>query len=225
MFTGLVETTAILRNVARRGPEAQLRFQVGLDALELGESIAIDGVCLTVTAIHDDGFSADASAETLEVSTLGRLGVGDETNVERACRADSRLGGHLVLGHVDAVGTVARFEAVGDAWTLVVDCPESVQRYLAPKGSICIDGVSLTINRLAPPAGVEIMVVPHTLQMTTLRALALGRRVNVEVDVLARYVARQLEWAGLLGPAAMRQAAASRDARLMDALSKGGFIQ
>ena len=221
MFTGLVETTAILRSIERRGPEARLRFQVALDALELGESIAVDGVCLTVTDIHDDGFSADASAETLGISTLGRRRSGDRTNVERACRPDTRLGGHLVLGHVDAVGEVVRFEAVGDAWILGVDCPDAVQRYLAPKGSITIDGVSLTINRLIEPRGVEIMVVPHTLAMTTLRQLRPGRHVNVEVDVLARYVARQLEWAGLLPSATAR----ARDARLKDALEKGGFIQ
>lgn len=221
MFTGLVETTAVLRSIERRGPEARLRLQVHLAALELGESVAIDGVCLTVTDIHDDGFSADASAETLEVSTLGRRQAGQRTNVERACRPDSRLGGHLVLGHVDAVGVVSRFDRVGEAWILVVDCPASIQRYLAPKGSIAIDGVSLTVNRLVEPGGVEIMVVPHTLATTTLQQIRPGRHVNVEADVLARYVARQLEWAGLLPQAT----AGARDARLMDALDKGGFIQ
>jgi len=225
MFTGLVESTATLRAIERRGPEARLRFQAELEALELGESIAIDGVCLTVTTIHDDGFEADASSETLSVTTLGAKKPGERANLERACRPDARLGGHLVLGHVDGVGEVARFEAVADAWRLVVTCPEDLQRFLAPKGSICIDGVSLTINRLVPPRGVAIMVVPHTRATTTLKALRSGRRVNVEVDVLARYVARQLEWAGLIGHRpAPSSIAAARDASLMDALGKGGFI-
>ena len=127
-----------------------------------------------------------------------------------------------MLGHVDGVGIVERFTAVGEAWTLVVDCSDAIQRYLAPKGSITIDGVSLTINRLVEPNGVEIMVVPHTLAMTTLAELRPGRHVNVEVDVLARYVARQLEWAGLLPQGGT---APARDARLMTALEKGGFIQ
>ncbi len=221
MFTGLVETTAVLKSIVRRGPEARLRLEVDLAALELGESIAVDGVCLTVAEIHDDGFTADASAETLEISTLGRRRAGERFNVERACRPDTRLGGHLVLGHVDAIGVVAQFSAVGEAWHLVVDCPEAIQRYLAPKGSITIDGVSLTINRLVEPRGIEIMVVPHTLSATTLASLRPGRHVNVEVDVLARYVARQLEWAGLLPDGSAR----ARDARLMTALEKGGFIQ
>jgi riboflavin synthase len=220
VFTGLVETTAKLRAVERRGPEAGLRFEVDLEALELGESVALDGVCLTVTKIHDDGFEADASSETLAVTTLGDRQVGDALNVERACKPDTRLGGHLVLGHVDGVGTVSRFEAVGGAWSLAIDCPEALQRYLASKGSICIDGVSLTINRLVAPRGVEIMLVPHTLEVTTLDGLKPGRRVNVEVDVLARYVGRQLEWAGLLP-----STGEARDARLMDALQKGGFVK
>jgi len=218
MFTGLVETTAIIRSLQRRGPEAHMRFEVALDRVELGESIACSGVCLTVTQVHSDGFDADVSAETLAVTTLGHKRVGSQVNIERSCRLGDRMGGHVVMGHVDGVGKVARFEPVGEAHMLVVEAGDALQRYLAAKGSIAVDGVSLTINRLAPPLAMEIMLVPHTLAVTTLGELRQGDSVNLEADVLARHVARQLEWAGLLG-------SSDADARLMDALQQGGFVQ
>ncbi|MCA9622953.1 MAG: riboflavin synthase [Myxococcales bacterium] len=223
MFTGLVEAVGEVARLSRRGPEAQIRVTLPkrlLDdaPLELGESIAIDGVCLTVTTIHADGFDADASSETLAVTTLGALSSGSKVNVERACRPDTRLGGHLVLGHVDGVGRITRLDPSGDAILFGVEAPEALSRYLAPKGSVAVAGVSLTINRLVGESGIEIMLVPHTLAETSLSRAKVGDAVNLEVDVLARYVARQLEWAGLLGPG-------KRDARLMDALERGGFLR
>ncbi len=221
MFTGLVETTAEVRAIERRGPEARFGFGAATDAAvlqgrALGESIAVSGVCLTVTRSYDGGFDADVSAETLAVTTLGDLRVGARVNIERSLAVGDRLGGHMVLGHVDGVGAVRRFEAVGEARLLSVAAPRALLRYLAPKGSIAIDGVSLTINRLDGDA-VEIMLVPHTLAVTTLGERKVGDRVNLEVDVLARYVARQLEHAGILSTA-------DPDARMMEALDKGGFL-
>jgi riboflavin synthase len=214
MFTGLVECTGTLADVERKGAEARLRITVGLEGLVLGESVSVSGVCLTVTSFDAGGFVADASAETLAVTTLGTLARGDLVNIERACRAGDRLGGHIVLGHVDGVGKTTVVAPVGDAWRVGFAAPPALARYLAPKGSITVDGVSLTINRLLDAASFEVMLVPHTLAVTTLGRLRVGLPVNLEVDVLARYVARQLEVAGI----------GTSDDRLMDALRRGGFL-
>lgn len=205
MFTGLVETTARVRSFGRTGTGARLGLGVALEAVELGESIAVDGACLTVTAIRPDGFEADVSSETLARSTLGQLGVGAEVNIERATRLGARMGGHIVAGHVDGVGRVARLEPGTRERKLVVLAPPEVQRYLAPKGSVAINGVSLTVNDLvddgqAGRQGFEVMLVPHTLGHTTLRELRAGQPVNLEADILARYVVRQLQLAGRLAP-------------------------
>ena len=153
MFTGLVETTARLARMDRKGGEATMRFEVRLEALELGESISCSGVCLTVTRFDEQGFEADVSMETLAVTTLGKVALGERVNIERACRADSRLGGHLVLGHVDGVGRVVSLEPVEDAKRFLVDAPVELARFWAAKGSVAVDGVSLTINALREPSG------------------------------------------------------------------------
>lgn len=217
MFTGLVEKVATLARIDKKGREATMRFDVALDGLELGESISCSGVCLTVTRFDTSGFEADVSMETLAVTTLGALPRGGAVNIERACRAGDRLGGHLVLGHVDGVGRVRSLSPVEDAWRFVVDAPPALARFFAPKGSVAVDGVSLTINVVHEPSGFEIMLVPHTLAVTTLGRHRAGDAVNIEIDVLARYVARQLEHAGVTG-------AGSRDARLLDTLARGGFL-
>lgn len=193
MFTGLVETTAKVLSISPRSVEAKINLAVRLEGVELGESIAVNGVCLTVTQVRTDGFEADVSSETLSVTSLGQLRAGSVVNIERSTRLGGRLGGHIVLGHVDGLGTVSRFERVAAAWRLEVVAPDELQRFLAPKGSIAIDGISLTVNRLLAPRAFEVMVVPHTLAETNLEHLRSGMRVNLEVDVLARYVARQLE--------------------------------
>jgi riboflavin synthase len=214
MFTGLVETTGTLAGVERRGSEARVALEVALAGLALGESVSVSGVCLTATSFDDHGFVADVSAETLSVTTLGKLGRGDRVNIERSCRLGDRLGGHLVLGHVDGVGKATAVAPVGDAWRVTFEAPAPLARYFAPKGSVTIDGVSLTINRLVGQSSFEVMLVPHTLAVTTLGGLRPGAAVNLEVDVLARYVARQLEAAGI----------GKSDDRLMDALRRGGFL-
>jgi riboflavin synthase len=212
MFTGLVETTAEVARLDRRGREARLVLRAALADLELGESVSTSGVCLTVAAVTGDGFEADVSAETLAVTTLGALGAGGRVNVERSLRAGDRLGGHLVMGHVDGVGTVTRVEPIEAGRIVVFEAPPALARFFAPKGSVAVDGVSLTVNRLAGASGFEVMLVPHTLAVTTLGAMAAGARVNLEIDVLARYVARQLDYASGEGPG------------LRDALERAGFI-
>ncbi|MSP25523.1 MAG: riboflavin synthase [Myxococcales bacterium] len=214
MFTGLVETTARVVALTHRGSEARLSVAVALEAAQLGESISVSGVCLTVTRADEHGFDADVSSETLRVTTLGEKRTGHTLNIERSLRLGDRLGGHLVLGHVDGIGIVRSVEAAGEARRVVIAAPSSLMRYFSAKGSVTVDGASLTINRLLlgeraarePSAGdgrgdadaFELMLVPHTLSVTTLGVLAVGARVNLEVDVLARYVGRMLDAAGVL---------------------------
>ena len=213
MFTGIVETTARVRSLERVGSDARLVLEVALEDLVLGESISVSGVCLTVVSFDAASFAADVSVETLRVTTLGKLTPGAHVNIERSLRASDRFGGHLVLGHVDGVGSVLTREESG---RVVFEAPSALVRYLAPKGSVAIDGVSLTINRLVEPGGFDVMLVPHTLAVTTLSSLVVGASVNLEVDVLARYVARQLDYAGVVP---------SGDASLAEALRRAGLTE
>jgi len=195
MFTGLCETTARVKGLHRRGPDARIALGVAsIDARELalGESISVSGVCLTVTAIKGGGFEADASAETLRVTTLGELLVGSEVNIERSLCLGDRMGGHVVLGHVDGIAKIRAVEPIGTARRIVVGPPAELRGFIAAKGSVALDGVSLTVNRV-DDAGFDLMLVPHTLAVTTLKDWHVGQNINIEVDVLARYVARQLD--------------------------------
>jgi riboflavin synthase len=192
MFTGLVEQTGVLRARTVRGPNARLALDCTLGTLELGESVSVDGVCLTVDATSVGGFEADASAETLAKTTLGVLPLGAKVNLERAVALGQRMGGHIVSGHVDGIGRLVERAAVGAAVKMTFQAPKDLLRFLAAKGSVCVNGVSLTVN------GVEgdrfsVMLIPHTLQKTSLEALAPGQGVNLEADVVARYVARLIE--------------------------------
>ncbi len=235
MFTGLVEAVGLVQSFRRTVAQARIRVTVALDAIELGESISVSGACLTVSAVHRDGFEADLSTETLSCCTLSSAAPGRRVNIERACQVGSRLGGHLVAGHVDGVGTLGRLERVSETVQAVFHAPDSIQQYLAAKGSIAIDGVSLTINRLVEPDGFEVMLVPHTLANTTLQDLRPGGQVNLEADVLARYVARQLQYAGLVGnhgkqpghsepPSASDLRSTSGDEAILAKLRQGGII-
>lgn len=197
MFTGLVQNIGTL--VARR-PGAEHETLTILAALSerdrvLGASVAVNGVCLTVTGASEDRFEADAAFETLRLTTLGDLPIGARLNLEPALRVGDALGGHLVSGHVDGVGTVRGVEARGKAREIWVDLPAPLLRFCAPKGSVCLDGTSLTVNAV-DDRGLSVGLVPHTLEATTLDALATGDRLNVEVDTIARYVARLLEHGG-----------------------------
>jgi len=193
MFTGLVEEVGRITAHELRGTSA--RLSVGcvavLDDLPIGASIALDGCCVTVTDVDDEGFSVDLMAETLRVTSLGDLAVGVHVNLERAMSAQSRFGGHLVQGHVDAVGIVAGVEDVPGTRFLSVDVPEGLDRYLVAKGSITLSGVSLTIASLEGST-VTIGLIPHTLASTTLGERVAGDRINLEVDVVAKYVERML---------------------------------
>ena len=195
MFTGLIEGVGSLAGREMRGGDARLHVDVGtlrFDDVKLGESIAVNGVCLTVVAFDQRSFEADASNETLALTTLGGLAVGGPLNLERAMRADDRLGGHLVNGHVDGVGRVLRIEpdARAQRWTFAA--PQPLQRYIAQKGSICVDGVSLTVNAV-DDGGFEVALVPHTIAHTAFARVSVGDAVNLEVDLVARYVERLLQ--------------------------------
>ena len=193
MFTGLVGATGVLAGRTARGPGARLVVQARLagEALAHGESITVDGACLSVTEVLPDGFAVDATAETLARTTLGELGLGARVNLERALLAGDRLGGHIVTGHVDAVGTLASRREVGEALALQFTLPADLARYVAEKGSITLNGVSMTVNA-AGKTTFDVMVIPITRAETNLGALEAGARVNVEVDLVARYVARWL---------------------------------
>lgn len=199
MFTGLVETIGVLRRRAG-GPVARAFVEANLGPLVLGESIAVNGACLTVDRIAAEGFEVDMSSETLAKTTLGDLPLGARVHLERAMPLGGRMGGHMVLGHVDGIGRVTERSPRGDALRLSVEVDGSLAQFLASKGSVTLDGVSLTVNAVrdsgrgrSSVVGFEVMLVPHTLGRTTLGDLRPGARVNVEVDVLARYVARQRE--------------------------------
>lgn len=197
MFTGLIEDLGTLRELRREGDAVRLTVATAIPAVELklGESIAVNGICLTVVAIGGGTFSADVSPETLERTTLGEVAPGRQVNVERALRLCDRLGGHLVSGHVDAVATIVETVRDKNSVRFTFRLPAVVNRYVAEKGSVAIDGISLTVNAVTAET-FGVAVIPHTLAMTTLREKQVGARVNVETDLLARYVARLLEGGG-----------------------------
>ncbi len=192
MFTGIVEEVGRLLAREARGPGARLTLACTFPRLQLGESICVSGVCLTVTEIGQARFSADASAETLALSTLSALRAGGSVNLERALTPESRLGGHYVAGHADGIGELLEVRPLGDASAWRFSLPADLARFVAKKGSIAIDGVSLTVNDV-DDRSFSLVVIPHTLARTTLVDRKPGDRVTLEVDLLARYVVRHLE--------------------------------
>ena len=195
MFTGLIEGVGTLAARETRGGDARLRIGVGtlpFDGVQLGESISVNGCCLTVVEFDTDSFAVDASNETLALTTLGRLGIGAPLNLERAMRPSDRLGGHLVSGHVDGIGLAAKRWDDARAVRWRITAPMALLRYIAHKGSVCVDGVSLTVNE-ADDAGFEVALIPHTVEHTAFSTLRVGDSVNLEVDLVARYVERLLD--------------------------------
>jgi riboflavin synthase len=194
MFTGIVRELGKVEAVERAGGGVRLRVRAPATAAEasVGDSVALNGVCLTAIAVDDGVVAFDAVPETLRRSSLGRLEAGAPVNVEPALRAGEPLGGHFVQGHVDGVGRVRAVEAEGDGSRLVVEIPPALERYCVEKGSIALEGVSLTIAAVGP-GRVEIALVPHTLAATTLGGLRPGDPVNVEADVVAKHVERLME--------------------------------
>jgi len=221
VFTGLVESTGTLRSRAPRGPGYRLAVRTTLGPLELGESISVNGACLTVATVAADHFEADVSKESAEKTNLGRLSPGSAVNLERALALGARLGGHWVSGHVDAVVRVRNVLPAGEARRVEVELPAAVRPYLAPKGSVALDGISLTVNEVQE-ASFEVMLIPHTLLATTLLDLAPGRELNLEVDLLARYVVSYLQ--SPAGASSPHPAAADRDASLIEALKRSGMM-
>lgn len=194
MFTGIIEGVGRVAATGPRGGDVRLRIDVGtlpFDAVTLGESIAVNGVCLTVVNFEAGSFEADASNETLSLTTLGRLAAGAPVNLERAMRPTDRLGGHLVSGHVDGLGRVLSIteDARAQRWRFAAPAP--LLRYIARKGSICVDGVSLTVNEV-DAEGFEVALIPHTVSHTVFAHTQVGDAVNLEIDLVARYVERLL---------------------------------
>jgi len=191
MFTGIVQATGTVVSLkhGHGGASLEVASRLDLSDVALGDSICVNGVCLTVTARSGAAVRFDLSPETLAVTAA--LTEGDEVNLEKALRLSDRLGGHLVTGHVDGIGEVLSFDDAGDSKRLRLRVPRALSKFVARKGSICVDGVSLTVNRVAS-AVVDINLIPHTLAVTTLARLARASKVNLEIDLVARYVERML---------------------------------
>lgn len=200
MFTGIVAAVGKITSVTplEGGQDAGVRLEISsgglpLQDVALGDSIAINGACMTVVSKTEQAFSVDVSRESLNC-TAGLDATG-EVNLEKALTLAERLGGHLVSGHVDGLGRVHRFEPVGESWELVIDAPQDLARFLAFKGSVVVNGVSLTVNRVEDVDSVcrfSINLIPHTISVTTLKHLRAGSKVNLEIDLIARYVERML---------------------------------
>lgn len=216
MFTGLVEAVGTLARSEARGADRRWRIDAPLAPYTLGESISVSGACLTVVEHDARGFAADLSSETLARTTLGELAIGAPVNLERSAQLGGRLGGHLVTGHVDAVARVLDVASAPGSRRLRVELPVGLARFVAEKGSVTLDGVSLTVNA-ANTDSFEVMVIPHTSEVTTLGALTAGRRVNLEVDLIARYVVRWLE-------VGRSDAAHGTDESLTAALQRAGYL-
>jgi riboflavin synthase len=216
MFTGLIEAVGTVVSASRRGPSVRLGVDLGgaAEGVRPGDSIALAGCCQTVAALAGRVAEFDAVAETLARTTVGRWGPGTRLNLERAVRPGDRLGGHFVSGHVDATGTVLSSGPRPDGWWLRVEAPPALLPEIAPKGSLALDGVSLTVVE-AEGAAVSVTLVPVTLAATTLGSLRTGDLVNLETDLLAKYVRRALG-AAPGGPG---------DARLLESLRRGGFLE
>ena len=197
MFTGIITDVGRVQTAEQRG-DLRLTISCGYDmaGVDLGASISCSGVCLTVVDKGEDWFAVDLSAETLHRTAGGLWQEGARLNLERALRVGDELGGHIVTGHVDGIGTIEGAADVGDSTRLTIIAPPEIEHYIAAKGSIALDGVSLTVNEVEPISdGVRfaINIIPHTAQQTTLHALAPGRPVNIEIDILARYIGRMME--------------------------------
>lgn len=195
MFTGIIQSIGTIQDYRSQTGDARMRIHGGgldFSDVAVGDSIAVNGVCLTAVALTADSFAVDVSAETLRCTSGFEQGM--EVNLEKALRLMDRLGGHLVSGHVDGVGRVTRFEPAGESTLLQIEAPATLVRYIISKGSITVNGVALTVNKMEG-ARFTLNLIPHTLQMTTLKHLTVGAHVNLEVDMIARYVERLIQFA------------------------------
>ena len=213
MFTGIIEEQGFLIRLQRSGGETVLviRADTVLRGTKVGDSIAVNGVCLTVTRINGDGFEADVMPETLRRSSLGRLNPGDPVNLERAMPADGRFGGHIVAGDVDGTGVISSIRNEGNAVLFTISAEPEVLRYIVEKGSVAVDGISLTVARVTP-SDFTVSVIPHTRAVTSLSGKKPGDTVNLENDIIGKYVERLL------------QPAAEKKGVTMDFLAENGFL-
>lgn len=194
MFTGIIAALGDVAALQPKGGDLRLLIAAGkLDCsdIKLGDSIAVNGVCLTVVSIKDRQLAFDVSQETISRSSLAALKTGSQVNLEKALAVGDRLGGHFVSGHVDGLGQISSIKEIARSWQLAVSVPAELQRYIAEKGSICIDGASLTVNKVTT-SGFEVNIIPHTLQETIIKDYKVGSTVNLEVDLIARYLERLL---------------------------------
>lgn len=218
MFTGIIEAVGQVAELQQRGGDVRVRVQTGkldLGDVALGDSIAVNGVCLTAVELPGDGFVADVSRETLSLTSLGQLKPGSRANLEKALTLATRLGGHLVSGHVDGLGTVIERHDDARSVRFSIEAPAELARYIAHKGSITVDGTSLTVN-VVDGRRFELNIVPHTLQETIMDSYAPGRQVNLEVDLVARYLERLL-----LGEKAAEPGVGAVDLAM---LARAGFL-
>lgn len=219
MFTGIIEATGSIKAINNSGSDAIVTLdcaKLDLSDVNIGDSIASNGVCLTVTSLQKDSFTADVSGETLKRTTFAKAKPGKPVNLEKAMLPTTRFGGHIVSGHVDGVGQIKRIEAVGKANEYWIEAPKELARYIAEKGSITVDGISLTVNDVEG-ASFKLTIVPHTSGETTISQFKVGQQVNLEVDIIARYAERLI-----LGNSEDKQPSSGVT---MDLLARSGFMK
>jgi len=224
MFTGLVESLGKISRIVPRGGDMRLWVEMGslnTAGIALGDSIAVSGVCLTVVEKSAGRCAFDVSVESLKRSSLAMLGVGASVNLEPALTLSKPLGGHLVSGHVDGVGSVVSLVESARSWRITVQASEDLIKYLAPKGSITLDGISLTINEVSGQQ-FTVNVIPHTFEMTTIKQWSVGREINLEVDLIARYVEALLR--GGVQPGSHQDAGVRQSGLSLDLLRQSGFL-
>ena len=222
MFTGIIQSVGSIESLQSRNNDMRMQIHIGklpVSELGLGDSVAVSGICLTVVEITGHGFVADVSGETLSRTIAGDWQKGSQVNLELALTPDTRLGGHLVSGHVDGVGQVVKRWSDGRSERFVIQAPKSLAKYIAEKGSICVDGISLTVNHVNGNE-FELNIVPHTLQETTMAEYTAGSKVNLEVDLIARYLERLL----LGNKAADKDAEVSGGGITESFLKENGFL-
>ena len=222
MFTGIIQALGNIKTINKLGGDIRLRVatnNLDLSDVQLGDSIAVNGVCLTAVELTKDSFTADVSNETLTCTTFGKLNIGMEVNLEKALTPMTRLGGHLVSGHVDGIGKIIERYDDGRSERFVIEAPAELAKYIATKGSICVNGISLTVNDV-DGSSFSLNIVPHTLQKTTMNGYQKGTLVNLEVDVIARYLERLM-----LGDAAAVKSAVINSGIDEALLVKSGFIK
>ncbi len=222
MFTGIIEGLGTITRTASSsgGARMQVRADFDLDGTRIGDSIAVNGACLTAVTLDGSAFSVDLSPESLKRTVLGRVRIGERVNLERALRLSDRLDGHLVSGHVDGIGAISERRSDGNAIIVSVTVPAALTRYMIPKGSVAVDGISLTINRV-DARSFSVSIIPHTAHLTTIGFKAIGEKVNIETDVIGKYIERFVS-----GPtdATLASAPSSDGGVDMAFLKKTGFL-